>query len=164
ASVTAVEETRESHKSSTRKRPTPTTINSEGGHNLRYANTGVTANNSTATVNMNNTVSPISPGENVATTTSSRHHHRQSSSSRRQRASSGNSTESREASLENERVLLAPNSAGIVKKAKKGHHHHHHHQRPTLDSMNVDASASNPGTVIIYSTPESQSSSRHSRR
>nr|CAH8855365.1 unnamed protein product [Trichobilharzia regenti] len=183
ASVTAVEETRESHKSSTRKRPTPTTINSEGGHNLRYANTGVTANNSTATVNMNNTVSPsgvsggansgggsnnsrltVSPGENVATTTSSRHHHRQSSSSRRQRASSGNSTESREASLENERVLLAPNSAGIVKKAKKGHHHHHHHQRPTLDSMNVDASASNPGTVIIYSTPESQSSSRHSRR
>ncbi|CAH8568858.1 unnamed protein product [Heterobilharzia americana] len=194
-SKTVGDETRDPHKSSSRKRSTPTTnsggtiLSSESVQSLRYTNTGVTANN---TVNVNSVPSTgsvgggygssgssirstTSPGENLCSTASSsivpssrhhhQHHHQCKQSSHQRASSTGTSIESREPSLENERIMLATSSAGVVKKPKKGHHHHHHyHQRSSLDSLNMDTNLSNPGSVTIYSTSESQGSSRHSRR
>ncbi|CAH8559656.1 unnamed protein product [Schistosoma guineensis] len=134
ASVNTVDEPRESHKSSTRKRSTPTTIPGSAPitpetaiQNLRYTNAGIVSN-TVPSVNScsggssgTGSRSTTSPGENVYPVNSSlrHHHHHQSRQSSHQRASSGNSTESREPSLENERNLIASSSAGLVKKAKK---------------------------------------------
>ncbi|KAH8869907.1 THO complex subunit 2 [Schistosoma japonicum] len=185
ASANVVDETRESHKSSARKRSTPTTmpgstpISSENAvQNLRYTNVNITAN-TTCNLSSNNPTggssgtssrSTTSPGDSASLVNSSRHHH-QSRQSSHQRASSCNSAESREPSLENERILIASSSAGLVKKSKKGHHHHHH-QRSSLDSLNMESNPNNnnnnnnnnPNSVTIFSTSESQGSSRHSRR
>ncbi|VDO97833.1 unnamed protein product [Schistosoma mattheei] len=135
ASVNTVDEPRESHKSSTRKRSTPTTIPGSAPitpetamQNLRYTNAGIVSNtvpsvNSCSGGSSGTGSRPTtSPGENIYPVNSSlrHHHHHQSRQSSHQRASSGNSTESREPSLENERNLIASSSAGLVKKAKKG--------------------------------------------